>query len=218
MSGDGPTDADLGTALRAGAAVYNVGEHHAAHDAWEDAWLTLESGAADERLLHGLIQFTAAVHHAHHGNWSGATGLAESAVEYLDGLTGEDARGVDVAAVCDWLRAFERDPERIERAPAPSLRIDGEAPEPGLLTLGEVALAAAVVAAEYDYDESVVADAVRFGREDTDPDSSREAVFLRDFVADAGHRAVIFDRLTGLVERSRREEEDVAGLFEKREE
>ncbi|MFB6301121.1 MAG: DUF309 domain-containing protein, partial [Halobacteriales archaeon] len=48
--------------LRAGIAIYNAGGYHAAHDAWEDHWLDLESGTDDERFLHGLIQFTAAVH------------------------------------------------------------------------------------------------------------------------------------------------------------
>jgi len=50
-------------ALRAGIAIHNAGHYHAAHDAWEDEWLELDDGS-DERLLHGLIQFTAAIHHA----------------------------------------------------------------------------------------------------------------------------------------------------------
>ena len=70
-------------ALRAGVAIYNAGEFHAAHDAWEAEWLGLDDGTDDERLLHGLIQFTAVVHHARERNWSGAVGLAESAGEYL---------------------------------------------------------------------------------------------------------------------------------------
>jgi hypothetical protein len=225
----GPGDAaDLHNAIRAGAAVYNAGEYHAAHDAWEDRWLDLEAGTADERLLHGLIQFTAVVYHARNHNWSGALGLAESAGEYLDGLTadgqgeeeseGESARGVDVTALRAWLHAFRTDPERIERGSPPVLRVDGEVVEPGVLTLSEVALAARVVCEEYDYDEAVVADAVRFAREDADPDSTRAATFLRDFVGDAAHRPIVFQRLGGLVERERRKEADVAGLFESREE
>ena len=80
--------------LRAGVAVYNAGRFHAAHDAWEEYWLGLESGADDERFLHGLIQFTAVVYHATEDNWSGAQGLAESAREYLADLRethGDDA-------------------------------------------------------------------------------------------------------------------------------
>ncbi|NIS31883.1 MAG: DUF309 domain-containing protein, partial [Actinobacteria bacterium] len=56
--------------LRAGIAIYNAGGYHAAHDAWEDHWLELEAGTDDERFLHGLIQFTAAVHHAQGANWT----------------------------------------------------------------------------------------------------------------------------------------------------
>ncbi len=39
--------------LRAGAAIYNDGYYHAAHDAWEARWLECEDGTDDERLLHG---------------------------------------------------------------------------------------------------------------------------------------------------------------------
>jgi len=66
--------------LRAGIAVFNGGGYHTAHDCWEARWLDLESGTDDERFLHGLIQYTAAVHHASERNWGGATGLADGAV------------------------------------------------------------------------------------------------------------------------------------------
>ncbi len=65
--------------LRAGVAIYNAGAYRAAHGAWESKWLSLDRGGDDERFLHGLIQFTAAVHHARDGNDSGAVGLARSA-------------------------------------------------------------------------------------------------------------------------------------------
>ena len=65
--------------LRAGVAIYNAGAYRAAHGAWESRWLSLERDTDDERFLHGLIQFTAAVHHARDGNDSGAVGLARSA-------------------------------------------------------------------------------------------------------------------------------------------
>ena len=42
--------------LRAGAAIYNTGEFHAAHDAWEELWLDMDDGP-DRDLLQGLIQF-----------------------------------------------------------------------------------------------------------------------------------------------------------------
>lgn len=210
--------ASLREALRAGAAVYNAGEFHAAHDAWEDRWLALEADTDDERLLHGLIQFTAVVHHARNRNWSGATGLAASAVGYLSGIEEEATRGVDLDSVRNWLSSFLADPERIERTSPPRFRVDDTVVEAGVLTLDEVAIAASVVAEEHEYDEAVVVDAVRFGREKPEPDSTKEAQFLRDFVADRRHRSLVFQRLTELVERRRREERDVSGLFESREE
>ncbi|MFC6725607.1 DUF309 domain-containing protein, partial [Halobium palmae] len=38
-------------ALRAGVAIYNAGDYHAAHDAWEDVWLDLPEGTDDGRAL-----------------------------------------------------------------------------------------------------------------------------------------------------------------------
>ncbi|PSQ33570.1 DUF309 domain-containing protein [Halobacteriales archaeon SW_10_68_16] len=94
--------------LRAGVAIYNAGGHHAAHDAWEDHWLGLDAGTDDERFLHGLIQFTAAVYHARNRNWSGATGLAEG------GPAGLGFEATCVAA--DVLAEEGYDEETIERA------------------------------------------------------------------------------------------------------
>ena len=36
--------------LRAGIAVFNAGDFHDAHDAWEDRWLDLESGNLFEKI------------------------------------------------------------------------------------------------------------------------------------------------------------------------
>jgi len=128
--------------LRAGIAVYNAGEHHAAHDAWEDRWLDLEPGTDDEQFLHGLIQFTAAVHHAHRANWAGVRGLAESAAEYLAALPA-DYRGVNVGEVRRYLRAVAADPEYVERAAPPRLRREGLALLPEDLQFDAAAIAAA---------------------------------------------------------------------------
>src|SRR6056297_1954318 len=97
-------------ALRIGLVVFNAEDYHAAHDAWEDEWLDLPSGSDDERFLHGLIQYTAAVYHTRTGNWSGARGLAESAGDYLAGLP-DDYRGVNVGSVREYLRRLAADPE-----------------------------------------------------------------------------------------------------------
>ena len=201
--------------LRAGVAIYNAGYYHAAHDAWEDHWLDLESGTDDELLLHGLIQFTAAVHHARNRNWSGATGLAESAGEYLADLPSE-YRAVNVGAVREYLRALERDPERIERGPAPALTHEGRALGLADLDFDATAVAAGVLAEELGYDEDAVERAVTYARADLDAgdEGSRFVTLLFDFVRDRQNRALVAQRLAEHGQRRANRERDVEGLFE----
>jgi hypothetical protein len=201
--------------LRAGVAVYNAGNYHAAHDAWEDHWLDLESGTDDERFLHGLIQFTAAVYHARTRNWSGATGLADSAGTYLADLPA-DYRGVDVAAVRSYLGALAADPERIERARPPGLTYEGRRLRPGDLDFEATAVAAEVLAEEHGYDEETIERAAVYARADL-ADGQAESPFVTlcfDFVRDPGSRDIVAQRLGEHVARRRHREEDVEGLFD----
>lgn len=201
--------------LRAGIAIYNAGGYHAAHDAWEDHWLGLDSGTDDERFLHGLIQFTAAVFHARNRNWSGATGLAESAGEYLAGL-GETYRGVDVAAVRDFLAGLARDPERIERGPPLALTHDGKRLLPVDLDFEPTAIAAEVLAEEHGYDEGMVERAVAYARVDLDSGKTESpfVTFLFDFVREPETRGIVAQRLGEHVQRRHHRESDVEGLFD----
>jgi predicted metal-dependent hydrolase len=204
--------------LRAGIAVYNDGEHHAAHDAWEDRWLDLESGTDDERFLHGLIQFTAAVHHGHEGNWAGLQGLADSAGEYLDGLP-SPYRGVDLDPVRAYLADLAADPEHIERVEPPRLRHEGRAPSlADLAGDGEfeaVAVAARVLAEEYEaYDGDVIEAGIAYARESVEAgESGRFTALVFDFVA-GEERGLVHRRLREHVERRRSREADVEGLFD----
>ncbi|MFC3957680.1 DUF309 domain-containing protein [Halovivax cerinus] len=204
------------TPLRAGIAVYNEGHYHAAHDAWEDHWLDLEAGTADERLLHGLIQFTAAVHHARRRNWEGSVGLARSAGEYLADLP-PDYRGCNVDAIRRFLADLADDPALIERRAPLALSHDGD-----ILTLEEcsppeIAVAAAVLAEEWGYDGAVVERAGKFlgdelGRERT---GTPFLALLSEFAAgDPANRDVVYQRLGQHVERREVRESDVEGLFE----
>ncbi|MFC7044635.1 DUF309 domain-containing protein [Halobacteriaceae archaeon GCM10025711] len=201
--------------LRAGVAVYNAGHFHAAHDAWEDRWLALERDTDDERFLHGLIQFTAAVHHCHRANWVGARGLAESAGEYLAGLP-DAYRGVDVAAVRDYLAALAADPESVERKPLFALTVEGDALALDDLDLDATLVAAAVLADELDgFDEAVVEQAASYARTDVDAGGgSRFVTLVFDFVREAERRPLVYERLRQHVERRRARERDVEGLFE----
>ncbi|WP_135829463.1 DUF309 domain-containing protein [Halorussus halobius] len=201
--------------LRAGIAVYNAGEHHAAHDAWEDRWLDLDSGTDDERFLHGLIQFTAAAHHAHRANWAGVRGLAESGAGYLSDLPA-DYRGVNVGRVRAYLRAVAADPEHVERVAAPKLTHEGRALVPEDLRFEGGAIAAEVLAEEYGYDEAVIEQAVAYAREDLEAGraTSQFVTFVLDFARDAANRGIIFQRLDGAVGKREHEEQDVEGLFD----
>ncbi|MFC7140232.1 DUF309 domain-containing protein [Halosimplex aquaticum] len=202
--------------LRAGVAVYNAGHYHAAHDAWEARWLDLPEGD-DERFLHGLIQFTAAVYHARERNWSGATGLADSADDYLADLPG-DYRGVNVATVREYLAALERDPERIERGPAPALTYEGDALGLADLHVESAFVAADVLAEDLGYDEDVIEQATRYARADLEAgeEGSEFVTFLLDFVRDADHRGIVAQRLSEHVDRREHRESDVDGLFDER--
>ena len=46
----------------AGIDLFNEGEFHAAHDAWEDRWMG-EVGAAEKLFLQAMIQSAVAFHH-----------------------------------------------------------------------------------------------------------------------------------------------------------
>jgi hypothetical protein len=203
--------------LRAGVAVYNAGHYHAAHDAWEERWLDLPEGDDDERFLHGLIQFTAAVYHARERNWSGTTGLAESGGDYLADLS-PDYRGVNVETVRDYLAALRRDPEHIERASPPALAFGGDALGLTDLDFDATAIAAEVLAEDLGYDEGVVEQAVRYARADlADGDEGSQFVtFLLDFVREPEHRGIVVQRLSEHVDRRDHRESDIDGLFDER--
>jgi hypothetical protein len=201
-------------ALRAGVAVYNVGDYHDAHDAWEEVWLDLREGSDDERFLHGLIQFTAAVHHARSGNWAGATGLAESARQYLGGLA-TPYRGVDLATVRSYLAALLRDPERAERARPPALTVDGHPLAIADLAFEGAARVARLRAEADRYDAATVERAMELAREEVAEGSrTRFTALVMDFAEDDAHRDLVYRRLADHVERRERKRSDVEGLFD----
>lgn len=202
--------------LQAGIAIYNAGRFHAAHDAWEDRWLALDAGE-DERFLHGLIQFTAAVHHATEHNWTGACGLAESAREYLADLP-EDYRGVNVGEVREYLAVLGTDPESIERVPPLSLTHEGRQLVLDDLDFEASAVAAEVLAEEGDSGHATVECAVEYAREDVAAgnETSPFVTLVMDFVRDPNNRGIVLQRLTEHTERRAARDRDVDGLFEER--
>ncbi len=201
--------------LRSGVAIFNAGEFHAAHDAWEDHWLELDRDTADERFLHGLIQFTAVVYHAYDSNWDGVRGLAESAVAYLGDLPA-DYRDVNVGDVRAYLRAVRDDPEHAERAAPPQLTYRGSVLHPDDLDFDASTVSALVLAEEFGYEEWVVERAIEFARSDLESgdEGSQFVTLVMDFVREGEHRGIVFQRLRQHVERRESRLRDVDGLFE----
>ena len=200
--------------LRAGITIYNEGSYHAAHDAWEARWLDLESGTPDERLLHGLIQFTAAVYHARNRNWEGAVGLATSGGEYLEPLPSA-YRGVGLEPVRGYLGRLATDPELIDRRSPPPITHEGKSLAFDDLDVTEIGIAAAVLAEELGYGLEPIETARSYARIDIDAgrDDSRFIAMLFDFAREESDRDIVYQRLVEHVERRRTREDDVSGLF-----
>ncbi|RRJ28437.1 DUF309 domain-containing protein [Halocatena pleomorpha] len=206
---------DFGAHLRAGAAIYNAGEFHAAHDAWESVWLDLKDGP-DRELLNGLIQFTAAVYHADQRNWAGTTGLARSGQEYLSGL-GSTHRAVSLDPLRGYLTALERDPARIEREPPVGIVVAGERVRLGELPFGAIAIAARVLTEEHGGDRALIDRAIEYGRADLEAGQATSpfvTLLVDIFRSDGVERDTARQRLSDHVRRRTTQESDVKGLFE----
>ena len=64
----------------AGIDLYNEGEFHAAHDAWEERWLG-EVGPAEKLFLQAMIQSAVAFHHLQIGRPGAARRMHQMAKE-----------------------------------------------------------------------------------------------------------------------------------------
>jgi hypothetical protein len=64
----------------AGIDLYNEGEFHAAHDAWEDRWMG-EVGASEKLFLQAMIQSAVAFHHLEIGRPGAARRMYQMAKE-----------------------------------------------------------------------------------------------------------------------------------------
>lgn len=193
------TDTDR---LLAGAAAYNVAEFRAAAAVWREG---------EGSLLAGLADLAEAVAAGRTGEWAEATDAVERARERL---ASADGGPVSVPPLGRWLDAFLADPESVERGRPPAVVVDGERRLPETLPLSAAALAAEALADAGAHEAEVIADAARFARRESRPDESSYATFLRDFVGNPEQRPIIHQRLAGLVERERRKERDVSGLFD----
>ena len=93
---DAFTAQDAERAQAQGAALFNAGEYHAAHESFERCWQSNE--AADADFFKGLIQACICLHHLQMDNAEGARKLY-SGHRRLLGTFLPTHRGIDVAAL-----------------------------------------------------------------------------------------------------------------------
>ncbi len=191
--------------LRAGIALYNAGRYLAAHEPLETQWLEAPPGERDD-CLQGLIQATAAAHKSFTGNRSGAAGLAESAVGYL-----ERCDRIDVDPLRSWLDRLASDPKLAKRERPPELELDGT-----VVTVDDLRFPAAAIAAralaETDDDE-VLASAVEYAEFDLEAGNGTSpfVALTLDYVRTRD--PIVRQRLEEHVERRRSRDADVEDLF-----
>ena len=212
-------DVPLDARLRAGAAVFNAGHYHAAHDAWEPPYRTATGEERD--FLQGLIQYAAATHHAMDGNREGAQGLAERALGYLDGV---DSRGLNLEPVRAWLRDCRDDFDAVTGRTPPSLERHGDRLSLSELSYPAAAVAAPLVAEATGHDAAVIDVGASYALADLADDEvgSPFVTFVLDFLVggeraaddDGTRRDIVVQRLRSHVERRRAREDDVTGLFD----
>lgn len=104
----------------AGIDLYNEGEFHAAHDAWEERWRDL-AGPREKLFLQALIQSSVAFHHLQIGRPGAARRMYQMAKEKFARLGAERFMSLDLEeyqagldAALSWLLAAA-DPREIEQ-------------------------------------------------------------------------------------------------------
>ena len=92
------TDAHIGAypiEYIAGIDLYNAGEFHAAHDAWEERWMG-EVGAQEKLFLQAMIQSAVAFHHLEIGRPGAARQMYQRAKEKFARLGAEVFMSLDL--------------------------------------------------------------------------------------------------------------------------
>ena len=87
--------------LAEGLRLYDAGEFFAAHEAWENVWLSLQE--PDKTFLQGLIQVTAAFYHLQRNNPLGTALLLQAALRRLERYPVRFG-GISVALLCNDIR------------------------------------------------------------------------------------------------------------------
>jgi len=97
----------------AGIDLYNAGEFHAAHDAWEERWRD-DCGPREKLFLQALIQSAVVFHHVEIGRRGAARRMYRMALEKFERLGASRFMSLDItdylarlARSLSWLEASE---------------------------------------------------------------------------------------------------------------
>ena len=106
-----------GTLRRAtvrGVGLFNAGDYHAAHDAFEEEWYNYGDGRTESAFCHGMVQVAAGTYkHVDFEDDAGMRSLFRTALQYLHGVP-DDYYGVDVAAVRARMETALDDPTSVD--------------------------------------------------------------------------------------------------------
>ncbi len=200
--------------LKAGIAIYNSGEYHAAHGAWERCWLKLEKGSRDKVFLQGLIQFTAIIYHGINENWKGMEGLVESSLVYL-GEIPEIYRGVDIESVREYIIEMKKDVEVFSQENIPSINYEGEKMELEDLEIESTLIAAKVIAEEIEvYEYNIIKEAVGYVNEGLEDKKYKKIEqLIVTFVKVPDLREMAYEQIRNRMGRIRENRKDIKKLF-----
>ena len=99
----------------AGIDLYNAGEFHAAHDAWEDRWMG-EVGPREKLFLQAMIQSAVAFHHLEIGRPGAARRMYQMAKEKFARLKTDRFMSLDLT---DYQAQLDRALSWLMEAPDP---------------------------------------------------------------------------------------------------
>lgn len=118
----------------AGIELFNEGEFHAAHDAWEDRWMG-EVGAAEKLFLQAMIQSAVAFHHLEIGRPGAARRMYQMAKEKFARLGVKSFMSLDLE---DYQAQLDRALSWLLTAPDPRELTQPEMQLPSIRLLPEI--------------------------------------------------------------------------------
>ena len=118
----------------AGIDLYNAGEFHAAHDAWEERWVD-DAGPREKLFLQAMIQSAVAFHHLEIGRPGAAREMYRRAKEKFARLGARSFMSLDLD---DYQRQLDRALSWLDEAADPRTLPPREVVPPVIRLLPEV--------------------------------------------------------------------------------